>query len=79
MFLSRLAQAIRQQTDTVSRCAAQLSDIRQQWMKARQHSMSMEQLLERYKRVEQRDQDAREQRESDDLSSQRFVWRQRHA
>ena len=79
LFLSRLAQAIRQQSDTVARCTAQLDDIRQQWMTARQHSMSMEQLLERYKRVERREQDARDQRESDELSSQRFVWRQRHA
>ena len=76
-FLSRLSLAIRQQADTVERCKQQLTTIRQQWMKARQHSRSMEQLIERYRGEERRDEARREQSASDELSSQRFVWQRR--
>lgn len=76
-FLSRLSLAIRQQSDSVERCREQLRKIRQEWMKARQHSRSMDQLIERYRADERRDEARREQSVSDELSSQRFVWQRR--
>ena len=61
----------------MERCREQLRKIRQEWMKARQHSRSMDQLIERYRADERRDEARREQSVSDELSSQRFVWQRR--
>lgn len=76
-FLSRLTLAIRQQRDSLARCEQQLTKIREQWLTARQHRRSMEQLVHRYRCDEQRLDDRREQLQNDELSSQRFVWQRR--
>lgn len=79
MFLSRLAQAIAQQQGTVSRCAKHLDDLRLEWLAAQRHSQSMEHLLKRYQCAEQRDCEAREQRDNDELAAQQFAWRRNRA
>ncbi len=78
LFLHRLAQAVRQQEDSVKRCSQQLETIRQQWLTARRHHQSMEHLVERYRRQELNEQVRREQRECDEMSAQRHVWRRHH-
>jgi len=78
-FMSKLAKAIALQAEAVDRAELNLSNERQNWLDSRCRAMSLEKLTDRYRAQEQQQLNAEEQRQADDLSSQRFVWSARQS
>ncbi|MDF1690913.1 MAG: flagellar export protein FliJ [Zhongshania sp.] len=78
-FMSKLAKAIALQAEAVERAELNLSNERQNWMDSRCRAMSLEKLTDRYRAQEQQQLNTEEQRQADDLSSQRFVWSARQS
>ncbi|MEX1667545.1 flagellar export protein FliJ [Zhongshania guokunii] len=78
-FMSKLAKAIAQQAEAVERAELNLNNERQNWMDSRCRAMSLEKLTDRYRAQEQQQLNTEEQRQADDLSSQRFVWSARQS
>jgi flagellar FliJ protein len=68
-FISRLDEAIAQQSRLVCDALAECELRRCEWMAARSRAMSLEKAVERCERVEQRADERREQRKLDDVAS----------
>lgn len=77
LFIAKLAKAIELQKQNLLRAEQAVTAERQQWLRARQHHLSLEKLQQRYVGEEQRAEQSREQRQADELSAQRFVWSSR--
>lgn len=75
-FMTKLRAAIQAQQLEVSRCQQAVSSARVAWLKTRSHSQSMTKLTARYESEEDAALALQAQRQSDELSGQRFVWRQ---
>ena len=73
-FMSKLAKAVTQQGEAVARAEANVVTERQHWLDSRCRAMSLEKLTDRYREQEQQLVNTEEQRQADDLTSQRFVW-----
>ena len=67
-FLGRLGEAIRQQEALVDRYRKQHEKNREHWVASRSHSQAIDKVVDRYRDQEQRQQDRREQQESDERS-----------
>ncbi len=78
-FMSKLAQAVAQQSEAVARAEANVANERQRWLDSRCRAMSLEKLTDRYREQEQQQLNTEEQRQADDLTSQRFVWSARQS
>jgi flagellar FliJ protein len=78
-FLSKLAKAVTQQASAVERAEANVATERQHWLDSRCRAMSLEKLTDRYREQEAKQLNTEEQRQADDLSSQRFVWSARQS
>ena len=78
-FISKLAKAVAQQSEAVQKAQANLELERQRWLDSRCRAMSLEKLTDRYREQEQKIVNTEEQRQADDLSSQRFVWSARQS
>ena len=68
VFLGRLDEALRQQSQVVVRTRAQRDSERQNWQGAAQRAEAVGQIVKHWKNEEQRDLDRREQLESDERS-----------
>jgi flagellar FliJ protein len=73
-FMSKLAQAIQQQGEAVKKAEKVVNHERQRWLDSRCRTMSLGKLTDRYREHEMQQVNKEEQRQADDLSSQRFVW-----
>jgi flagellar FliJ protein len=73
-FMSKLAQAVQQQGEAVKKAEKVVNDERQRWLGSRCRTMSLGKLTDRYREQETQQVNKEEQRQADDLSSQRFVW-----
>src|SRR3569833_1476884 len=71
-FLARLEEAIRQQTQVVTRTRAQRGGEKQNWQGAAQRAEAGGQMVKRFQTEEVRAADKREQQESDERSAR--VW-----
>ncbi len=78
-FMSKLAKAVAQQAEAVERAEANVVAERQHWLDSRCRAMSLEKLTDRYREQEAKQLNTEEQRQADDLSSQRFVWSARQS
>ncbi|GAA4082697.1 flagellar export protein FliJ [Zhongshania borealis] len=78
-FMSKLAKAVAQQAEAVERAEANVVTERQHWLDSRCRAMSLEKLTDRYREQEAKQLNTEEQRQADDLSSQRFVWSARQS
>ena len=67
-FMSRLGEAVRQQTELLARARTDRDAQRRQWQSAAQRADIVGKVVEKSRIVEQRARDAREQRESDELA-----------
>jgi flagellar protein FliJ len=76
-FLSRLGEALNQQAELVTRAREALEAVRLQWREAAQRAHVVDTLAERWQTEESRAEDRRDQNESDELSQQRSVHRER--
>jgi flagellar FliJ protein len=73
-FLSRLDEAVRQQSQLVGRARAQRDGERQTWQGAAQRAQAVGQMVKRFQTEEERALDRREQNESDERSQR--AWSQ---
>lgn len=78
-FMSKLAKAVAQQAEAVERAEANVVTERKHWLDSRCRAMSLEKLTDRYREQEAKQLNTEEQRQADDLSSQRFVWSARQS
>lgn len=78
-FMSKLAKAVAQQAEAVERAEANVVTERQHWLDSRCRAISLEKLTDRYREQEAKQLNTEEQRQADDLSSQRFVWSARQS
>ena len=72
-FLARLEEAIRQQTQVVTRTRAQCDSERQNWQGAAQRAEAVGQMVKRFQTEEVRAADKREQQESDERSARAWA------
>ncbi|MDQ2068470.1 flagellar export protein FliJ [Natronospira bacteriovora] len=70
-FLAKLDEVIRQQESVVEANMQAYEQQREGWIEARSRVNALDRAADRYRRVESRDQDRREQKEQDDLSQHR--------
>ena len=75
-FMAKLMAAIAAQQGEVTRCQQLVVSARLAWLKTRGHSQSMNKLTARYESEECAQRELQVQRQADELSGQRFVWRQ---
>lgn len=73
-FLARLEEAIRQQTQLVTRAHAQRDSEKQNWQGAAQRAEAVGQMVKRFQTEEARDADRREQQESDEHSARAWAY-----
>ena len=73
-FMAKLQSAIAAQQAEVARCQQMVAQARLAWLKTRGHSQSMSKLSERYQQEEGQVRERQAQRQSDELSGQRFTW-----
>jgi flagellar protein FliJ len=73
-FLARLEEAIRQQTQVVTRTCAQRDSERQNWQGAAQRAEAVGQMVKRFQTEEVRAADRREQQESDERSARAWAY-----
>ncbi len=73
VFLARLEEAIRQQTQVVTRTRAQRDSERQNWQGAAQRAEAVGQMVKRFQSEEVRAADRREQQESDERSARAWA------
>jgi flagellar protein FliJ len=73
-FLGRLEEALRQQTQIVTRARAQRDGERQTWQGAAQRAEAVGQMVKRFQSEEARAIDRREQQESDERSSRAWTY-----
>ncbi|MBS0418236.1 MAG: flagellar export protein FliJ [Proteobacteria bacterium] len=73
-FLGRLDEAIRQQTQIVTRVRAQRDSERQNWQGAAQRAEAVGQMVKRFQTEEVRAADKREQQESDERSARAWAF-----
>jgi flagellar FliJ protein len=66
LFLARLAEAIRQQTQLVSAARLERDQERQRWQDAARRAKAIDHVVENWQSQERRDADRREQRDSDE-------------
>lgn len=78
-FLARLAEVVRLQQQAVEGQRLQLDDAKQKWVQSRHRSKSLDTLADNYQRQEAAEAERLEQRATDDLTTQRFVWRALHS
>lgn len=78
-FLQNLSTAIQNQQHTVRDADHAVKKQRQRWIQARAQAMSRQALTERYRSAEKQQAERLEQKISDDLNNQRFVWKHSHA
>ena len=76
-FMAKLSAAIAQQREILRKAELVVNTDRKHWMDSRRRAMSMQKLTERYLKQELYQAEITEQRQADDLSSQRFVWAMR--
>ena len=72
-FLARLEEAIRQQTQIVTRTRAQRDSEMQNWQGAAQRAEAVGQMVKRFQTEEARTADKREQQESDERSARAWA------
>jgi flagellar FliJ protein len=72
-FLARLEEAIRQQTQVVTRARAQRASEWQNWQGAAQRAEAVGQMVKRFRTEEVRAADQREQQESDERSARAWA------
>lgn len=72
-FLARLEEAIRQQTQIVTRTRAQRDSEMQNWQGAAQRAEAVGQMVKRFQTEEVRTADKREQQESDERSARAWA------
>jgi len=70
-FLGRIDQAIAQQREQLGKIEAEAEQLREHWLAEWGNAKALEQLVERYRARERRDAEAREQRQNDEIASQR--------
>jgi len=73
-FLARLEEAIRQQTQVVTRTRAQRDSERQNWQGAAQRAEAVGQMVKRFQTEEVRAADKLEQQESDERSARAWAY-----
>jgi len=73
-FLARLDEAIRQQTQIVTRVRAQRDSEMQNWQGAAQRAEAVGQMVKRFQNEEARAVDRREQSESDERSAHAWAY-----
>ena len=73
-FLARLEEAIRQQTQVVTRTRAQRDSEWQNWQGAAQRAEAVGQMVKRFQTEEVRAADRREQQESDERSARAWAY-----
>jgi flagellar FliJ protein len=73
-FLARLEEAIRQQTQVVTRTRAQRDSEWQNWQGAAQRAEAVGQMVKRFQTEEVRAADKREQQESDERSARAWAY-----
>jgi flagellar protein FliJ len=73
-FLARLEEAIRQQTQIVTRVRAQRDGEKQNWQGAAQRAEAVGQMVKRFQTEEARALDRREQFESDERSARAWTY-----
>ncbi len=78
LFMLRLSDVVRLQSETVDKLRGELDGARQQWLASRQRSRSLGSLADSYRRQERAEAERREQIATDDLTTQRFVWNALH-
>ena len=66
IFLSRLGEAVCQQEEVIAQCCTQHEQTRRQWLESRGQSRSVDKLVDRYHREENKQLDRKEQKEQDD-------------
>jgi flagellar protein FliJ len=71
-FIARLDEALRQQTELVSRAHAERSEQLGKWRGAAQRSAAVDRAVERHRSEEQRALERREQRDSDERAQRRW-------
>lgn len=71
VFLSRLAEAIRQQQSIVQRALAERDAERQRWQDAAKRSKALSHVVEKWQTEERQTYDRREQRESDERAQRK--------
>lgn len=76
-FIAQLDTAIRQQQQLLDAAEREFETRRQEWLQARERRRGMEAYIERCRRQEQTEQDARDQKLADEAASQAFVRRSR--
>lgn len=70
-FLGRLDAAIAQQQRLVEQVRTECEASRQAWLQSRTHAKALGNVVDRYRREEQREAERREQKESDEHSARR--------
>ncbi len=75
-FMNKLMAAIASQQAEVARFQQLVVSARLAWLKTRGHSQSMSKLTARYESEEFALREQQAQRQADELSGQRFTWRQ---
>jgi len=73
-FLTRLEEALRQQTQIVFRARAQRDGEKTNWQGAAQRAEAVGQMVKRFKSEEVRAEDRREQSESDERSARAWAY-----
>jgi flagellar FliJ protein len=73
-FLARLEEALRQQTQIVTRARAQRDGEMQNWQGAAQRAEAVGQMVKRFQNEELRAADRREQHESDERSARAWTY-----
>ena len=73
-FLARLEEAVRQQTQLVTRARAQRDGEKQNWQGAAQRAEAVGQMVKRFQSEEERALDRREQHESDERSARAWAY-----
>jgi flagellar export protein FliJ len=74
--MNKLMAAIASQQSEVARFQQLVVSARLAWLKTRGHSQSMSKLTARYESEEFSMREQQAQRQADELSGQRFTWRQ---
>jgi flagellar FliJ protein len=68
LFLARLAEAIRMQTQAVATARAERDQERRRWQESARRAQAIEHVVENWRAEDRRDADRREQRDSDERS-----------
>jgi len=74
-FLVKLDEAVQMQAREVQRLEGLVQEANAAWMSARQRLQQLEKLVDGYRRDEQAEADRREQKQLDELATQRYVRR----